>query len=428
MQYKSPKGVFDILPYEAKTDNVWRQSDRWLYLENIIRECTRNYGYKEIRTPIFETADLFVRSSGETSDIISKEMYTFVDKANRPLALRPEGTAAVIRSFIENHLYQTSGLHKYFYIGPMFRYERPQAGRYRQHHQFGAEAIGIGSPEQDVETIELLYYLYKKLGLSNLRVLINTVGDCSTRQAYKHALREYLSPHFNSLSEDSQIRFERNILRILDSKDPGDQKILEKAPTILNFLSEKSSKHFERVQELLKKQNILFKVDPKLVRGLDYYNETVFEILSEKLGAQNTIGAGGRYDGLIQSLGGPSLPSVGFATGLERLLQIMEEQKVAFPQAVGPLLFLIPLGKVALNTCFDYLCRLRHQGFYVEMDFSEKKIQYGFQMASSLNASYVAVIGDQELSSGYLQIKNLSTRESKTLPFTDLEKHLKGLL
>jgi histidyl-tRNA synthetase len=252
MNYTSAKGTFDILPSEKDEEEKWRESSRWQYLEEVLRGAAHDYGFQEIRTPIFEKTELFVRSVGETSDIVTKEMYTFIDKGERSMTLRPEGTAPVIRSFVENKLYAHGTLHKYFYIGPMFRYERPQAGRYRQHHQFGAEAIGIGTAAQDAELIDLACEIYRRLGLKNLTVQINSVGDAPSRAAYRQALTHYLQPFFGALSADSQVRFEKNILRILDSKDPKDQEILQKAPLLSDCMTPEAKNHFEEVLQRLK--------------------------------------------------------------------------------------------------------------------------------------------------------------------------------
>jgi histidyl-tRNA synthetase len=354
-------------------------------------------------------------------------MYTFLDKGERSMSLRPEGTASVMRAFVEKHLDQMPGLHKFFYIGPMFRYERPQSGRYRQHHQFGAEAIGIGKPEQDVELIDLLCETYRRLGLKGLKVMINSVGDETSRTPYQEALRKYLEPHFEKLSADSQVRFTKNILRILDSKDEGDQAVLAKAPSILEFLSDEAKAHFEKVKRLLEIEKIPYVINHKLVRGLDYYNKTVFEVVSESLGAQNTLGGGGRFDGLLRSLGGPDLPAVGFGTGIERLLQTMVAQGVAFPPAPSPLIFFIPMGEAASDACFALLCRLRHNGIAAEMDLSGKKIQNGLQLAGVENARYSVVLGDRELETGEVELKEMATRAVQKISLSKLETFLKGI-
>ncbi len=413
MDYTIAKGAFDLIPFEKDEEDKWRESSRWHYLEAVLRKTADDYGFKEIRTPIFERTELFVKSVGEGTDIVSKEMYTFIDKGERSLTLRPEGTAPSMRAFVEKKLYAQNGPYKYYYLGPMFRYERPQAGRYRQYHQFGAEALGNSSPEQDVELIDMMCEIYRRLGLKNLTLYINSVGDALTRVEYKKALAEYLTPFFNELSADSQERFSKNILRILDSKDPKDKQILVDAPTILDYLQPESKAHFEKVLKLLDVLNLSYTIQPSLVRGLDYYNKTVFEITSGELGAQNAIGGGGRYDGLTSTLGGPDLPAVGYATGLERLLQTMLKQNVPFPAPPYPFLFLIPLGDNGLQFCFQLLCQLRHDGIPVEIDLSGKKVQHGLSLANAVSAEYAVIIGDDELSSHRIALKQMATRESE---------------
>ncbi len=418
MKYTIAPGVFDIIPNDPKTP--WKSSYLWAYVESVIRETANQFGYREIRTPVFERTELFVRSVGETSDIVSKEMYTFEDKGKRSMSLRPEGTAPAMRAFIENQLNTSGPVQKLFYILPMFRYERSQAGRYRQHHQFGAEAIGLSSPEQDVEVIDLLYTVCQRLGLRNIRLMINSIGDADSRAAFRTALQDYLRPHLKELSEDSQHRFENNPLRILDSKDPHDRKIIKHAPSILDFLNSESRDHFETLKKLLESINIPFEVNPFLVRGLDYYNKTVFEMASEELGAQNSIGGGGRYDGLIESLGGPSLPASGFGSGLERIIQTMINQQVALPAPFAPVLYMIPLGDAAQAPCFTLLHELRQQGLAVEMDFTGKKLSKAMQQANQLNAQYIVVIGDQELASGEIELKEMASGNKTKVRLEDL--------
>jgi histidyl-tRNA synthetase len=426
MEYSIPKGVFDILPFELDSESSWKTSNKWQHLESIIRQTCLEYGFQEIRTPIFEKTELFVRSSGETSDIVSKEMYTFLDKGDRSMTLRPEGTASVMRSVLENKLYQFSPL-KLFYIGPVFRYDRPQAGRYRQHHQFGIEAIGCDKPEQDAEIIELLYNLYKNLGLKNLQVQINSIGDLTSRKEYNKALKDFLTKHVEDLSKDSQNRLHKNPLRILDSKDAQDQKILDQAPSLIQYLDEASKVHFDRVLLLLEKIGIPYVINPRLVRGLDYYNRTVFEILSQDLGAQSTIGAGGRYDDLSTSLGGQRLPAVGFATGLERILLTMLKQECSFPSCNSCYLYILPLGKDAVDYAFQLTSQLRHAHIPTEMDFSSKKIQQGLQIASRLQAKLCLVIGDQEISTGQAVLKNMLTREQTPLDLATCVKTVQSI-
>ncbi|MCB1107175.1 MAG: histidine--tRNA ligase [Chlamydiia bacterium] len=419
MKYSLPKGTFDILPEESKPQDKWKESASWNYLESVIRSLANNYGYHEIRTPIFEQTELFIRGVGETSDIVSKEMYTFLDKGERSMTLRPEGTASVMRAFSQGQLQQISPFHKFFYLGPFFRYDRPQAGRYRQFHQFGVEAIGNGEPEQDFESIELLYELFQRLGLKNLHVMINTLGDLSSRESYKEALLSYLKPHFSVLSEESQIRFAKNPLRILDTKNEKERELLNKAPSILDFLSSESRSHFERMCKLLEKQKIPFTVTPHLVRGLDYYNHTVFEITSDVLGAQNTIGGGGRYDGLLPKIGGPDLPCIGFSTGIERILQTMIGQGIQFPEKEGPNVALIPLDDQAKEKAFDLLYQFRHAHISAEMIFS-KKIQKALQQADRLKAKHSIIIGKDELEKKKVQVKTMQSRETQEVPFTGL--------
>lgn len=423
MKYPIPPGVFDIIPNDPR--EPWKSSHLWAYVEKIIRQVAHEFGYCEIRTPIFERTELFRRGVGETSDIVSKEMYTFEDRGGRSMSLRPEGTAPVMRSFVENQFHQEAPVHKLFYIGPMFRYERSQAGRYRQHHQFGAEAIGHGSPEQDAELIDMLYTLYQRLGLKNLSLYINSIGDTGCRQAFRTALQDYLRPLLHLLSPESQNRFEANPLRILDSKDPRDQEIVAKAPNILDYLSAESREHFEKLQVRLQQLNIPFQVNPRLVRGLDYYNRTVFEVVAGELGAQNSMGGGGRYDGLLSQLGGPDLSAIGFGTGIERIIHTMIGQEVALPSPDHPTLFLIPIGDEAKNHCFSLLHNLRANRIPSQMDFSDRKLGKVMQYADQIMAQYVVVVGDQELQEGYVELKEMATGEKTLVALTDLIAILK---
>lgn len=423
MKYSIPPGVFDILPFDSQ--ERWKSSYLWAFVEQTIRETARDFGYLEIRTPLFERTELFQRSVGDTSDIVSKEMYTFDDKGGRSLSLRPEGTVPVLRAFIENHLDQVPSSHKLFLIAPMFRYERTQAGRYRQHHQFGAEAIGNGSPEQDAEMIDLLMTLYQRLGLKNLTLFINSLGDPASRQAFRKALKDYLQPQLALLSPDSQIRFETNPLRILDSKDPRDQQIVSGAPSILDFLNEPERAHFDGLKKLLEALKIPYQVNPLLVRGLDYYNKTVFEIVAGQLGAQNSIGGGGRYDGLLQTLGGPDLPSIGFGSGIERIIQTMINQDVPLPQPDHPALFLVSMGDRAKIPCFELLHNLRSSGIPSQMDYSNKKVGKLLQHANQIGATYVVVVGDHELDSQEVEIKEMASGNKEKIPLSSLIETLK---
>ena len=422
MTFSAPKGLFDILPASAlpKDGDQWRHSERWHHLEDTIRSVARCYGFSEIRTPIFEKTELFQRGVGDSSDIVNKEMYTFEDKGKRLMTLRPEGTASVMRAYLEERLQNERAVQKLFYIGPMFRYERPQAGRYRQHHQFGIEAIGYAAPEQDAEVIDLLYTLLCRLGLKNLRVKLNSIGSADCRQGFRDRLRSYLQPHLASLSADSQQRFETNPLRILDSKDPKDKEIVAGAPSILEGLNDESRDHFEVVKTLLDRLNIPYDISPLLVRGLDYYNKTVFEVVSDELGAQNSVGGGGRYDGLIKTLGGPDLPAIGFGSGMERIIQTMLKQKVDHPQPAGPELFIVPLGESTKKTCFDLLASFRQQGIPVEMDFSGRKLKKVLSYADRIFARHVVVIGEDEIQQQKVKLKEMASGKETTIQLNEL--------
>lgn len=411
-EYQAPKGTFDILPEQAK--DPWQRIEYWHFCEEKIRFLADLYGYREIRTPIYESTALFDRGVGESSDIVSKEMFRFEDKAKRSLSLRPEGTSSIMRAFIEHRL---SPPQKVFYIGAMFRYERPQSGRFRQHHQFGVEAIGSSAPEQDAEVIDLLLEFFRRIGLKGYSLHINSVGDNQSRTSYKAALLKFLQPHFSQLSEESKIRFEKNPLRILDSKSAQDIEILKKAPSILDFLSKEASKHFEKVCETLDTIGIPYVVNEKIVRGLDYYDKTVFEVL---LNDRLAIGAGGRFDGLLSSLKGPDLPAIGFASGLERIIQALHAQNIEAKKIPSPLLYFIPLGEESLATCFTLLTKCRRADFSAEIDLSKKKASFCLQNALKKNARYAVLIGSEEIKSKSLQIKDLKSRSQEEIPWDSL--------
>jgi histidyl-tRNA synthetase len=418
MKFQIPKGTFDILPYGA--EEPWQLSSLWQYAEEVIRQTASDYGYLEIRTPVYERTELFNRGVGETSDIVTKEMFTFDDKGGRSITLRPEGTSSVMRAFLENQLPQQRPFHKFYYIEPMFRYERPQSGRYRQHHQFGVEAIGVSGAAQDAEVIDLLLETYRRLGLKDLTVEINSVGDSASRIAYRQALQAYLQPYFSSLSEESQERFEKNPLRILDSKDPKDREILKEAPSILKSLSPEASMHFDELKRLLDLIQIPYRVNERIVRGLDYYCKTVFEVTANVLGAQNAIGGGGRYDGLIASFDGPDLPGVGFGTGMERILQTLLAQKAPPIHEKHPLIYFLPLGDEERRKCFTFVSECRHRNIAAEIDLQSKKIQTGLQNAIRLSADICLIIGSEEMAKGAAQLKFLSSREQIDVAFDRL--------
>ncbi len=459
---QAPKGTYDIYPGGNPKD-PWTVSANWQAIERIAREVAGLYHYGEIRTPIFEHSELFHRGVGETSDIVSKETYTFADRENRSLTLRPEGTAGVVRAAIENGLLNDQGARaKVFYIAPNFRYERPQRGRYRQHHQFGVEAFGVAEPEQDVECILLQMDFYRRVGVKDLALRINSLGDGESKLRYRDELVKFLSPKSATLSEDSQRRLTTNPLRILDSKDPRDVEACIGAPPASESLSEKSRAHFARVQELLSAaslplapspgtpgegwgegsaatvsnsandQNphptlsritgrgtnagVPFIVDGGLVRGFDYYTDTLWEVTAGGLGAQNAIGGGGRYDNLVENLGGRPTPGVGFGSGLERLLIALEMQGVTLLATTKPLVWLVSLGDAAKAHNLKLLAELRAAGIPADMDFAGRAVKAQLKLAERAAAKWMIVVGDDEIAKGQVVLKNFATREELPVP------------
>lgn len=420
MAIQSPTGVFDILP--KVPNDPWRATHLWQYLEHVCRQIAQDYGFSEIRTPLFERVELFKRSIGDETDVVSKEMYVFEDRGGRELALRPEGTASVIRALVQEGLFSPVNSLRFFYIGPMFRYERPQAGRFRQHHQFGVEVFGVGAPEQDAEMIALLMQLFHRLGLPHLKAYINSLGDPDCRSRFKDALLRYLAAHLTSMSEDSQRRFVSNPLRILDSKDPRDQAVVQKAPSILDYLCPEDDAHFKRVQELLTILKIPFEVTPLLVRGLDYYQRTVFEVTSGKLGSQNTVGGGGRYDGLLKQLGGPDLPSVGFGAGLERILHLMLKEGLC--DFVAPpfiTLVILPLDEKAKARGLMLAEELRQKSVRTLVDFTGKKIKQSVAAAAEAGGEWLLVLGERELETGKGSLKYLKDGSQTDVSLDNLD-------
>jgi len=419
METATPTGTFDIIPLDSK--EIWRSSYLWNWLEGVIRRHAACYGFEEMRTPIFERTELFTRSVGDSSDIVvSKEMYTFEDKGGRSLSLRPEGTASAIRAFLDKQLYTTAPQHRLYYIGPMFRYERPQLGRFRQHHQFGVEAIGIASSALDAEIIEMSYALYQKLGLRNVSVKLNSLGDKISRQKFQEALRDYLRPHFETLSRESKLRFEMNPLRIFDSKDPRDIEISAAAPKTIDFLTEECASHFQEVQKILTHLQVPFEVNSSLVRGLDYYTKTVFEVTAQELGAQNSIGGGGRYDDLIAELGGPALPAFGFGLGLERILQTLIRQGVPLPVRPRPHLYLIALGDAAVMRATTLAHELRGGGMTCLQDMSGKKLGRAMGLAAASRAEFTLVLGERELGEGCVELKEMDTGKTTRMELIEV--------
>ena len=405
---QAPRGTLDVLPADS-----WK----WQVVERIAREVSDLYHFQEIRTPVFEHTELFHRGVGETSDIVHKETYTFTDRGDRSITLRPEGTAGVVRAMIEHGVIAQEGARaKVFYIGPNFRYERPASGRLRQHHQFGAEAFGSPEPEQDVECILLQMDFYRRCGVKDLALQINSLGDGDSKQRYRDALVTFLTPKKDRLSEDSQRRLAENPLRILDSKDPRDQEAIQGAPPAGESLSDTSRCHFDRVQELLAASQVAFQVNPNLVRGFDYYTETLWEVTASGLGAQNAIGGGGRYDNLVESLGGRPTPGVGFGSGLERLLIALEAQGVALADNRKPLVWLVYHGDTARAEQWKLLQDLRAAGISADMDHSGRSVKAQFKLSDREKARFVLTVGETELSANAVVLKDLSTGEQTTLP------------
>ena len=419
MPITKPKGTYDVLP----TD-VWK----WNRLEMVIKKVCRLYNFKEIRTPIFESSELFHRTVGETSDMVTKETYDFLDRGGRSNTLRPEGTAGVARSFIENKLYAEQSVQKLFYMGPMFRYERQQKGRYRQFSQFGVEAIGSSSPLMDVEVILFAATTLKALGLKGVKVKINSIGDEESRANYRVALVEYFSKYIDELCGDCKNRLEKNPLRILDCKVDNKKEFFANAPKINDYLNEASKAHFEKVVEALKEVGVAYEIDYNLVRGLDYYCHTVFEVEAdiEGFGAQNVLGGGGRYDKLVGDLEGPQTPCVGMAFGMDRLLLAMESEGLLRENNDYIHLYIIALGDRARLTTERLLYTVRMGGLVCEADYLNKGIKAQFKQADKYNAKFTAILGDSELDNFVINVKNNETDEQVTIPLNDLYTYVLG--
>lgn len=408
---KAITGTKDILPSDIR---------KWYHLENLVKKIFQNYNYKEIRTPIFEETSLFARGIGEETDIVSKEMYTFKDRSNTSITLKPEMTAGVVRAFIEHSLGEKQSLTKVFYISPMFRQERPQAGRLRQFHQFGAEALGSYSPLLDAEMIEMAFEILKRLGLKDLSVKINSLGIPSARENYKNELRKYLADKKSKLTEESRIRLDKNILRIFDSKAEQDQEIMKNAPLLLDYLDDESKQDFDIVKNYLTNLNIPFEVEPKLVRGLDYYTKTTFEIISGKVGAQSSLCGGGRYDLLVEELGGKPTPGVGFAAGMERILLACENENVlSLPEPYIDV-YLVRIENDLILKVSEIASALRKNDLAVDYDYLARSVKAQMRDANKLNARFVLFVGGDEYKNGELVIKNLATSEQEKVKASEI--------
>ena len=421
MKLQKPKGTQDILPAD---------SAKWQYVENVARETFKKYNYGEIRTPMFEHYEVISRSVGDTTDIVTKEMYDFHDKGDRHITLRPEGTAPVVRSYVENKLFapEVQKPVKVYYIGSMFRYERPQAGRLREFHQLGVECFGSKNPATDVETIAMAYQLFNTLGIKDVTLHLNSLGNTESRLAYRQALIDYLTPMRESLSKDSQRRLDENPLRVLDSKEKEDKVAVENAPSILDYLDEESQAHFDKVRTMLDSLNIPYVIDTNMVRGLDYYNHTIFEFITTIDKSELTICAGGRYDSLVEYFGGPETAGFGFGLGLERLLLVLDKQGIELPVEENLDVYIAVLGSGANGKALELVQAIRYQGFKAERDYLGRKIKAQFKSADTFKAKTVITLGESEVESGQVNVKNNATREEVTVSFEELTNNFAAVL
>jgi histidyl-tRNA synthetase len=422
MSFKAPRGTVDILPVEAA---------KWQFVEEAIKNVCNRYHYKEIRTPLFEHTEVFQRGVGDSTDIVQKEMYTFEDRGGRSLTLRPEGTAPVVRAFVENKMHGDPNQPvKLYYFAQMFRYERPQKGRMRQLNQFGVEAMGSADPAIDAEVIDLAMTCYQELGLKSLKLVINSLGDQESRKNHRQALVDHFSPHKEELCEDCQLRLTQNPLRILDCKKDKDHPAMKTAPSILDYLNEESMEYFEKVKTYLTQMGIEYEVDKNLVRGLDYYNHTAFEIMSEAegFGAITTLTGGGRYNGLTEELGGPDVPGIGFGMGLERLLMALEAENINIPVNEALDCYMVALGDEVNNEAVRIVHELRKHGIRIDKDYQNRKMKGQFKAADRLGAKFALVLGDDELQKEVIQIKELETGNEEEIPLAQLADRLKELI
>ena len=406
-----PKGTKDCLP---------KDSYKWQYIEETARRVARSFGVKEIRTPTFEHTEVFLRGVGDTTDIVNKEMYTFLDKGDRSITLKPEGTAGVARSVIENGLVNSPMPLKLYYITPCFRYERPQAGRLREFHQFGVEMLGSEAPSMDVETILLAKTFLDELGIKGLKLYINSIGCKKCRAEYNAALRDYFKDNLDKMCHDCHERYEKNPLRLLDCKNEECKKIAKNAPRIIDYLDEECKEHFEKVKSLLDKAGVEYEVDPNIVRGLDYYSKTVFEFVSTNIGSQGTVCGGGRYDGLIENMGGNPLPGVGFGLGIERMILLIENSGIEIPDRNKTDLYIATMGEEEYLKAFELAYALRKKGVAVEIDHVGRSLKAQFKYADKIAAGYVAVIGETELKENKITLKRMSDGSQEEISLNDL--------
>lgn len=407
----APRGTKDIMPGDVLA---------WRYLEETMRRICAQFGYNEIRTPVFEHTELFLRGIGETTDVVEKEMYTFTDRGNRSITLRPENTASAVRSYVEHKLYADPAPTKLFYIGPMFRYDRPQAGRYRQFHQFGIEALGVNGPNIDAEIIILAVQILEELGLKDLKLKINSVGCPKCRPQHREKLQEFFKPNFDELCNDCKSRYDRNPLRLLDCKNPHCHELGEGAPSLEECLCDECKAHFEGLKELLTAAGLEYEIDHNLVRGLDYYTKTAFEIQYAPLGAQSAVCGGGRYDGLIEEIGGPATPGIGFAMGMERVLLALESQNLLPQFNTGMDIFAVCPNKDLFSSVFKAVAELRRAGFKAEFDFLGRSMKAQMKQANRVNAKYVLIFGEDEFARGNVVLRNMANSEQTEIAISDI--------
>ncbi len=418
--YQAPKGTKDVLPSESKA---------WQHIEGIARSICESYGFREVRTPVFEHTELFLRGVGDTTDIVQKEMYTFLDKGGRSVTLKPEGTAGAARMFLESGLYNEAQPTKLYYLYcPVFRYDKPQAGRLREHHQFGVEVYGAPKASADAECISLALDMLKKSGLKGLSLYINSIGCPNCRPAYNEKLKAYFREHYDVLCETCKTRLEKNPLRILDCKEDACKKVAAGAPSILEYLCEDCYGHFEELKSCLDAVDIAYTVDPFIVRGLDYYTKTVFEIVSDGNGYTGTVCGGGRYDGLMEELGGPKMSGMGFGMGMERLLLVAELQGAKMPQDEPPEVYVAAMGDAARKAGFKLVQRLRENGVKAEFDHVGRSFKAQFKYADKLKTRVVAVLGEDELKKGVVKLKRMEDGVEREAVFDEVEEALKEVL
>lgn len=409
--HKAPRGTFDILPQE----HIY-----WKYVEEKAASLCQLYGYQPLSTPVFEDAQIFTKTVAGGTDIVDKEMYIFEDKSGQELALRAEGTAPVCRAYLEHGLFNLPQPVKLYYIGPAFRYERPQSGRYRQHHQFGFEALGEADPALDAEVVEMAQHFFCSLGLSRLTIQLNSIGCKLCRPGYLEVLKQHYSDYMDHLCPDCKIRLVKNPLRLLDCKKPGCQEIARTAPQITDYLCHECQLHFQSVQKYLGAMDITFRLNPRLVRGLDYYTRTVFEVEPRENGGQSTLGGGGRYDNLIEELGGKPTPAVGFATGLERIILNLKKQKLDIPALPGPDVFIAHLQEEAKIEAMKLASELRKAGVAVVMATGDKSLRGQMRQANSLDIAYALILGEEEVSKRNVMLRDMKSGEQKTIPLAEI--------